>query len=60
MSNAERQRAFCKRNPGYYARLKARERAATKRGAEQALVAMQAALSGTRTTDGQTSNDSSG
>jgi D-arabinose 1-dehydrogenase-like Zn-dependent alcohol dehydrogenase len=31
---------FCKRNPGYYAQIKARERAAAKRGAEIQLATM--------------------
>lgn len=32
MSNAERQRKFVAANPGYYARLKARQRAAQRGG----------------------------
>jgi hypothetical protein len=40
-SNAERQRLFRERNPGYYARLKAAERASAKRGLVQIDAAMQ-------------------
>ena len=44
MSNAERQRRFRQRNPGYYARLQAARRAAAKRSAEPVLAAVRAAL----------------
>ena len=40
MSNAERQRRFRERNPGYYARIQARKRASAKRGAKQFLAAL--------------------
>jgi hypothetical protein len=43
MSNTERQRQFRERNPGYYARIKARERAAAKAGILKALAARAAA-----------------
>lgn len=35
MSNAERQREFRRRHPGYYARIKARERAMAKQSTEK-------------------------
>ena len=42
MSNAERQRQFCERNPGYYARIKAKERAMSRAAAEQYLAKLRA------------------
>jgi hypothetical protein len=44
MSNAERQRRFQKRNPGYDRRRKANARASAKRGAEQLLAALHAKM----------------
>ena len=44
MSNAERQRRFQKRNPGYDRRRKANARESAKRGAEQLLAALQAKM----------------
>jgi hypothetical protein len=44
MSNAERQRLFRRRNPGYYASLQRTRRASAKRGAKQLREAMRLAL----------------
>lgn len=43
MSNAQRQRLFRQRNPGYYARIQATRRASEKRGGERRLKALRAA-----------------
>ena len=43
MSNAERQRRFRKRHPGYYARLHGRKRAAAKAAVARHIAAAQAA-----------------
>jgi hypothetical protein len=48
VSNAERQRQFRERNPGYYGRLKAKERAATKARVEKK-IAIEAILYAYRT-----------
>jgi hypothetical protein len=43
MSNAERQRRFVERNPGYYARIKRNQRAMAKRSLEMHLEQLRAA-----------------
>jgi hypothetical protein len=43
VSNTERQREFRRRNPGYYGRLKAKERALTKARVEAILLAQRQA-----------------
>jgi hypothetical protein len=40
VSNTERQRRFRERNPGYYGRIKAKERAASKAWAEERLAVL--------------------
>ena len=49
MSNAERQRRFRERNPGYYARIQARKRASAKRGAALILAKVRAELAAKET-----------
>ncbi len=51
MSNADRQRKFRQANPGYYARIQSRKRAAAKADAERYIAALATAAATGATAD---------
>lgn len=53
MSNADRQRKFRQANPGYYARIQSRKRAAAKADVERYIAARATAATADSSVDGQ-------
>jgi hypothetical protein len=54
MTNAERQRRFCRANPGYYARIQARKRAAANADTARYIAALATAAAVDSSVDVQT------